>query len=189
MWEKIKLYLWLASVNMLISAINIGSGIIVVPMLRKHFVQKKNLFSEEELLGLVAIAHAAPGAVAINLATLTGSRAAGLPGAFICGISALLPPLIVLLLISRYYMELGNNQIIASALNGMLIAVCALIIDVVIDFGLLILRMKSAILTFIMLFSCVGCLYLNINVAVILAISVLIALTGALINASRAKGI
>lgn len=41
MKEKIKLCLWLAYINLFISAFTFGGGYVVVPMIRKYYVEKK----------------------------------------------------------------------------------------------------------------------------------------------------
>lgn len=55
MREKIRLYGWLALVNLFISAFTFGGGYVVVPMVRKYFVQKRHLFAEEDLLEMAAL--------------------------------------------------------------------------------------------------------------------------------------
>lgn len=67
-----KRMLWLFGVNLYISAFTFGGGYVVLPMVRKAFVEKKGLFSEEELLDMAAIAQSSPGAIAVNLAVLAG---------------------------------------------------------------------------------------------------------------------
>lgn len=80
MKKRIKLYFWLFGVNLFISTFTFGGGYVVVPMIRKYYVEKKALFSEEELLELAAVAQSSPGAIAVNLSALAGYRTAVLPG-------------------------------------------------------------------------------------------------------------
>lgn len=42
--------IWLFGVNLYISTFTFGGGYIVIPMIRKIFVQQKQLFTESELL-------------------------------------------------------------------------------------------------------------------------------------------
>ena len=70
--ERAGLLLWLAGVNLFISAFTFGGGYVVVPMIRKYFVERRNLFTEEELMEMAAGAQSAPGAIAVNLSALAG---------------------------------------------------------------------------------------------------------------------
>lgn len=53
---QIKTYSWLLAINLFISAFTFGGGYIVVPMVRRFFVVKKQYFTEEELINMAAIA-------------------------------------------------------------------------------------------------------------------------------------
>ena len=78
--KSIKTYAWLLAVNLFISTFTFGGGYIVVPMVRRFFVEKKQYFTEEDLTDMAAVAQAAPGAIAVNLSALAGYRAAGTAG-------------------------------------------------------------------------------------------------------------
>ena len=57
--KKVSL-LWLFGINLFISAFTFGGGYVVVPMIRKYYVQKKGLFDEKELMDLAACAQSSP---------------------------------------------------------------------------------------------------------------------------------
>ena len=86
--------IWLFGVNLYISTFTFGGGYIVIPMIRKIFVQQKQLFTESELLEMAAIAQSSPGAIAVNLSVLAGRRTLGLAGALISAGGAVLPSFI-----------------------------------------------------------------------------------------------
>lgn len=129
--EKLKLLGWLFKTDMFISSFTFGGGYVVLPMIRKYFVDQKHLFSEDELMDMAAVAQSSPGAIAINLAVLCGKRVAGWPGILVAGIGAVLPPLIILSIVSAYYKAMIANETIAALLKGMEAGVAALIADVV----------------------------------------------------------
>jgi len=83
---------WLFFINLFISAFTFGGGYVVVPMIRRYYVDGRKLFTQEELMGMAAMAQSTPGAIAINLSALAGYKVAGLPGAIISCLAALLPP-------------------------------------------------------------------------------------------------
>lgn len=130
-WEKIKLLLWLFKTDILVSSFSFGGGYVVLPMIRKYFVEEKGLFGEDELMDMAAIAQSSPGAIAINLATLCGKKTAGRIGAAVAGIGAVLPPLVILSFVSAFYEQMVSDPTVAAVLKGMEAGVVALIVDVV----------------------------------------------------------
>ena len=91
--SKPHLYFWLFSINLFISAFTFGGGYVVVPMIRKYFVEQKKLFDEDELMNMAAVAQSVPGAIAINLSALAGYRCAGTAGVLISCLASILPPI------------------------------------------------------------------------------------------------
>lgn len=160
--------LWLFGVNMFISSFTFGGGYVVVPMIRKYFVLHKNIFTEEELTEMAAVAQSAPGAIAINLSALAGYRAAGPSGAVVSCIAAVMPPFILLSVISVWYAAFCTNPIIAAVLKGMQAGVAAVIADLVADMCAMILRQRSRLLSAMMPGAFIASFFMNINVAVIL---------------------
>uniref|UniRef100_UPI0028ACE2D8 chromate transporter n=1 Tax=Sedimentibacter sp. TaxID=1960295 RepID=UPI0028ACE2D8 len=94
--KKLKLYFSLFRITFSISAFTFGGGYVVIPMMRKYFVNDLALISEQELLDMAAIAQSTPGAIAVNIAVLAGYRIAGITGAIITCIGTVLPPLIII---------------------------------------------------------------------------------------------
>lgn len=144
--KKWKFYLWLAGINLFISAFTFGGGYIVVPMLRKYYVCQKKLFSEDDLLNMAAVANSTPGAIAINLTALAGYKAAGCIGILISCIAAILPPLIILSVISGWYSAFAANPVINAMLKGMQAGVAAVIVDLVIDMTIAVTKERSVLL-------------------------------------------
>lgn len=163
-------YLWLFAVNLFISAFTFGGGYVVVPMVRRYFVVKKRYFTEEELIDMAAVAQSTPGAIAINLSALAGMRTAGIPGVFISCIAAVIPPLIILGLVSQFYKIFISNVIVAAILKGMEAGVAALMVDLIIDMCSLILKERSLFLSAMIPLAFIANFVLNVNVTLILAV-------------------
>ncbi|MFQ6861299.1 MAG: chromate transporter [Beduini sp.] len=174
MKEKIRFYLWLCYVNLFISTFTFGGGYVVIPMIRKYFVEQKKLFSEEELMEMAAIAQSSPGAIAINLSILAGKRTAGWIGILISSLCSILPPIIILSFISTWYVAFSNNLYIAAILKGMQAGVAALIVDLIIDMYKMILEEKSVLLNLLVPAAFIANAFFNVNVMLILIISSLI---------------
>ena len=170
---KLKHYLWLASISLFISTFTFGGGYVVVPMIRKYYVEKKRLFSNDELMEMAAVAQSSPGAIAINLSVLAGKKVAGLPGVFINAICSIIPPLVILGLISNWYAAFAANVTVMAVLKGMQACVTALIIDIVIDMYQLIRQEKTLrLLRLLVPISFVANAIFNLNVIYTLFFSV-----------------
>lgn len=180
MKQHIQKYIWLFAANLYISAFTFGGGYVVVPMVRRLFVGKKRYFSEEDLLNMAAIAQSTPGAIAVNLSALAGYRVAGVPGALISCLAAVLPPLVILSFVSAFYKIFVSNAIIAAILKGMEAGVAALMVDLVTDMCSLIFRKKSFFLSAMVPLSLIANFVLDINVALILVVCCLMCILWAL---------
>lgn len=168
--KKIKLYFWLFGIHLFISTFTFGGGYVVVPMIRKYFVVRKKLFREDELLDMAAIAQSSPGAIAVNLSALAGYRAGGMPGLWISSLASVLPPLILLSVISKYYTAFAENALAAAVLKGMQAGLAALIIDLVADMTGVIVKERSLFYTFLIPASFLAAYVFHVPVAGILLV-------------------
>lgn len=173
---------WLFYINFFISAFTFGGGYVVIPMIRKYFVEKKHFLSEAEVMDMAAIAQSSPGAIAVNLATLAGYKTAGFIGALCSCTASVLPALIILSIISSWYGAFADNTSVAAVLKGMESGVAALIVNLVIDMYRLILQEKSRLLTLLVPIIFVGNYFLNINVALLLTAACIICIISAAIK-------
>ncbi len=83
------------------------------------------------MLDLVAIAQSAPGAIAVNGAIVVGYKLAGIIGTIVAIIATILPPFIVITIISFFYEVFRDNQIVSLVLEGMQVGVAEVIASVV----------------------------------------------------------
>ncbi len=166
--SRIKVCVWLFGINFFISAFTFGGGYVVIPMIKKYFVDRKKLFDNEQLMDMAAIAQSSPGAIAINLSVLSGYKVAGMIGAIISCIAAVFPPLIILGVISVYYLMFRDNQMISSILKGMEAGVGALIVDIVLDMSRAVFREKQRIMSLIIPITFIASFVFHINVIFII---------------------
>jgi len=103
MKKNLKFYFKLFSSTFYLSAFTFGGGYVIVPLMRKKFVEQYHWIEDKEMLDLIAIAQSSPGPIAVNGAILVGYRLAGVVGSVITIIGTVLPPLITLSIISLAY--------------------------------------------------------------------------------------
>ena len=116
-----------------LSACTFGGGFVIIPLLRKRFVEELGWIEEQEMLDLAAIAQSSPGAIAVNASILVGYHVARIPGALLTVLGTVLPPLVIISVISLFYQAFRDNAIVNMAMAGMLCGVAAVIFEVVIN--------------------------------------------------------
>ena len=100
-----------------LSACTFGGGFVIIPLMRKRFVEELGWIEEDEMLDLTAIAQSSPGAIAVNASILVGYHVAGVPGAMITVLGTVLPPLMIISVISLFYQAFRDNAIVNMAMS------------------------------------------------------------------------
>ena len=85
-----------------ISAFTFGGGYVIIPLMKKKFADELHWIDDEEMLNLAAIAQSSPGPLAVNAAIIIGYGVAGIPGALVTVLGTVLPPLIIISVISAF---------------------------------------------------------------------------------------
>ena len=114
-----------------ISSFTFGGGFVIVTFMKRKFVDELHWLTEEEMLDTTALAQSSPGAIAVNAAILVGWRVAGGIGIVVAVIGTILPPMVILSVISFFYTLFATNPYVALVLKGMQAGVGAVIMDVV----------------------------------------------------------
>lgn len=157
-----------------LSAFTFGGGYVIIPLMRKKFVEQLHWLEEEEMLDLTAIAQATPGALAVNAAILIGYRVAGIIGALVTVLGTVLPPLLILSVISVFYDFFRNSYLVNLVLKGMAAGVVAVIFDVVVNMGSDVLRKKELLPILVMAAAFLASVVFSVNVVAIIVASGLI---------------
>ena len=101
-----------------ISTFTFGGGFVIVTFMKRKFVDSLKWLSEEEMLDFAALAQASPGAIAVNAAILVGWRVCGFAGMAVAVLGTILPPMVILSVISLFYAAFAANRWVALALKG-----------------------------------------------------------------------
>ncbi len=151
-----------------LSACTFGGGFVIVPLMRKKFVEELQWIEEQEMLDLIAIAQSSPGAIAVNASILVGYHVAGILGALVTVLGTILPPLIIISVVSVFYQQFRENAIVNMAMNGMLAGVAAVICDVVINMARGIFSLKRCLPVVVMLASFVAVRFFQFNIIMVI---------------------
>ena len=137
-----------------------GGGYAMISMIENNCVERKQWITHDEMMNVTVIAESTPGPIAINCATFTGYKKAGLIGALVATLGIVVPSFVVIYLISMFLDNFLELTIIANAFKGIKIAVGILILDAAVT---MIKKMqKKKLPRTIMLCSCVIMLFINI---------------------------
>ncbi|NLK99285.1 MAG: chromate transporter, partial [Clostridiales bacterium] len=184
MRKNFNLYWTLFSSTFLLSAFTFGGGFVIVPLMKKKYVDQLKWIEEEEMLNMIAIAQSSPGAIAVNAAIMVGYKMAGVFGALITTLGTVLPPLITLTIISFFYHEFRDNRYISAMLKGMQAGIAAIITDVVVGLSKNIIKKRQSLSVVMMVVAFVAVFFFNVNVIIIVLLAGLI---GALASYYQAK--
>ena len=166
-----------------LSAFTFGGGYVIITLLKNKFVDELKWISEEEMLDYVAIAQSSPGPIAVNGAIVIGYKICGFPGILVAVLGAIIPPFVILTVVSAFYAAFKTNPYIQSLLFGMKSGVSAVIVSVVWDMAFGIVKKKDLFLIVIMAAAFILNYYLKVNVILIIVATLIIGILRSLIKA------
>ena len=180
--------LWkLFTVTFYISSFTFGGGFVIVTFMKKKLVEELGWLSEEEMLDYTAIAQSSPGAIAVNAAILVGWKIQGILGMITAVLGTILPPMIILSVISFIYSAFISNMWVALMLKGMQIGVAAVILSVSLDLGIRVINERSALFILIIIASFIADMFFGVNVILIILAVAFIGIIKALAERSKAE--
>ncbi len=153
-----------------LSACTFGGGFVIVPLMRKRFVEELHWIEEQEMLDMTAIAQSSPGAIAVNASILIGYHVAGIPGALLTVLGTVTPPLIIISIISLFYQAFRDNVIVNLIMSGMICGVAAVIFDVVIDMMKIIFEKKRWLPVLVLLGAFIAVRFFSVNIILVIII-------------------
>ncbi|MBR3436536.1 MAG: chromate transporter [Lachnospiraceae bacterium] len=157
-----------------LSAFTFGGGYVIVTLLKQKFVDQLHWIDDEEMLDMVAIAQSSPGPIAVNGAIVVGYKLAGIPGILAGVLGAVIPPFVILTMISFCYEAFKDLFAVQALLKGMKAGVSAVIMSVVWDMGSGVVKSKDWINIAVMIAAFVVNYFMKVNVIfIILAVAVI----------------
>jgi len=163
-----------------ISSCTFGGGFVIVTFMKRKFVEEKKWISEPEMLDLTALAQSSPGAIAVNAAILVGWKTAGFAGMIAAVLGTIIPPMVIISVISLFYAAFAANKYVALVLRGMQAGVAAVILDVVCSLGANVLKKPSPWNYVVMLGAFIATFFFKVNVVFIILAAGLIGVVRAI---------
>lgn len=173
--------------SFLISAVTFGGGYVIVTFFKKKYVDEYKWIDEKEMLDLIAIAQASPGAIAVNGAIITGYKICGVLGAAVAVLATILPPFIIIAAVSVAYNAFKDNRVVAAMLQGMQAGVAAVIASVSYDMAVDVFKEKSPSSIIIMAGAFAASCFFNVNAVYIVLACIAIGICKALWQRRRKK--
>lgn len=156
--------LWKLFISTLtLSAFTFGGGFVIVSLYKKKFVEELNWLDEDEMLDISAIAQSSPGPIPVNASVILGYRMFGVLGSIVAILGTIIPPFIIISLISVFYEEFRGNQVIMVALQVMRAGVAAVILDVVINLGDHIIKAKNTLYILVMVIAFIATYFFKVG--------------------------
>ena len=181
-------YLTLFLSTLQLSACTFGGGYVIVPLMRRKFEEDLKWISEEEMMDLVAIAQSSPGAIAVNASILIGYRVAGIPGALVTVLGTVLPPLVIISVISRFYQAFRDNQVVSMVMKGMQAGVAAVICDVVLSMGHGVVKGRQLLPCLVMAGAFAAAFFFDVSVVLLILVCGAIGAVQAILAQRAGKG-
>ena len=110
-----------------IGLFSFGGGYAALPLIQDQTVYIHSWLTMTEFADIVTISQMTPGPIAINAATFTGMRLAGLWGAAAATIGCVLPSTIICIILAKIYYKYRRMSVMKGIMNGLRPAVVAMI--------------------------------------------------------------
>lgn len=180
--------LWKLFISTLtLSACTFGGGFVIVSLYKKKFVEELKWLEEDEMLDITAIAQSSPGPIPVNASVILGYRIHGILGSVVAILGTIIPPFIIISLISVFYKQFKSNEIIAVALQVMRAGVAAVILDVVVNLAKNVIKLKNILYIIVMIVAFIGTYFFNVGAMYIILSCLVIGLVTVLIDYRKEK--
>lgn len=181
--------LWVLFKSMFVlSACTFGGGFVIVSLMKKKYVEELQWLEEDEMLDVTAITQSAPGPLPVNASVIIGYRIAGVVGSLIAVLGTILPPMMIISVISVFYEQFRTNPYINIALQVMRAGVAAVIFDVVINLATNVVHTKRFLYIAMMLVAFVATYLLGVSAMMIILACLGIGILDLIVQTMKKKG-
>lgn len=136
-----------------------GGGYGMIAIVQDECVDKKKWITDDEFATVLTIAESTPGPIAINCATYTGYAQGGIPCSIAATFGVVLPSFVIIYLISSFFNNLLEIEIVANAFKGIQVGVGLIILRA--GYNLYKKMKKNAFTIAILIIACLVMLAIN----------------------------
>ena len=169
--------LWTLFKSMFVlSACTFGGGFVIVSLMKKRYVEELKWLDEDEMLDVTAITQSSPGPLPVNASVIIGYRMAGVVGSLTAILGTIIPPMVIISIISLFYNQFRTNPYIATALQVMRAGVAAVIFDVVINLAGNVIKTKRILYITMMVIAFVATYFFDVSAMIVIIVCLCIGL-------------
>ena len=169
--------LWTLFKSMFVlSACTFGGGFVIVSLMKKRYVEELKWLDEDEMLDVTAITQSCPGPLPVNASVIIGYRMAGVVGSLTAILGTIIPPMVIISIISFFYNQFRTHPYIATALQVMRAGVAAVIFDVVINLAGNVLKTKRILYIAMMVIAFVATYFFDVSAMIVIIVCLCIGL-------------
>ena len=110
-----------------------NSGFAILSVMKDEFVRKRGWFSEDQMADFIAIVQSTPGAMAVNASKVVGYQVAGPLGSLVAVTGCILPPMVVMIVVTAFYEVIVGNEFVYLFMRGMQLGVVGMLLDVILS--------------------------------------------------------
>ncbi len=178
-------YLKLFWTTFTLSLFTFGGGFVIVSLMRKKMVVTLNWIDDEEMMDFVTIAQSSPGPIALNGSLMVGYHLAKTKGALVAVLGTILPPMIILTLVSLGYQAVSDNVWIEAAFHGMRAVVAAIVLQVTWALFKPFLKNKNMLAIVLFVLSFVALYVLKVNIMLVMVGIILFSIGKSLLSMKK----
>lgn len=115
-----------------ISAVTFGGGIVILGMVQLEEEKRRDI-DPEVFADMVSLSASMPGPLAVSIAWLMGRHYRGLAGSVAAVAGAVLPPFLIILLLSPFIIKYSSLPAVSGFFRGVLAGTSAIIVLVIFD--------------------------------------------------------
>jgi chromate transporter len=116
----------LAGVLFVVNSLTIGGGFAMIPLLQREFVDHYHWLTNKEFIDAIAIGQVTPGPLTVMNAFM-GFKIGGLAGALIAMAASYLPCIIIVTIVTKYYLRYKELWVVKASFAGIKPAVVGLL--------------------------------------------------------------
>jgi len=109
-----------------IGLFSFGGGLAMIPLIANE-ITSHHWMTDAEFIKIIGIAEMTPGPIAVNAATFVGYQSGGILGAIVATLGVSLPPLCIILSVSKFLFENSDSKIMKMFFYGVKPVIVALI--------------------------------------------------------------